>query len=62
MTTDLYTNRAEIESRLALIEETISDTELSMDWHPVWNHAALESTIQALQDEREILEDMLYDL
>lgn len=63
MTTDLYAyTRPEIESRLALIEEAISDTELSMSWYPIWNHASLQTTIQALEDEREILEDMLYEL
>jgi len=63
MMTDTYTTtKRDIESRLALIEEAMTEIEDRMTWMPIWSHDAIEDQLALLADERELLEDKLFDL
>ena len=51
--------QAEIESRLAFIEEKLTDYDMQMNYTPVYGHGSIQQAMEFLEDERELLEDQL---
>ena len=51
--------QAEIETRLAFIEETLTEYDMQMNYIPVYGHGSIQQAMEFLEDERELLEDQL---
>ena len=51
--------QAEIESRLAFIEEKLTDYDMQMNYTPVYGHGSIQQAMEFLEDERELLEEQL---
>jgi hypothetical protein len=50
----------EAHARLAFIEERLSDYDMQMNYTPVYGHGSIEEAMTFLEDERELLEEMLW--